>query len=83
MKDRTLKEFIAHNSTKENLCFYYESYSADVKKMLDNIFRMCWRIGLYTKQTLMMLDESLKPFKNKKFDAFKTEISEAREMFDL
>ena len=51
--------------------------------MLDNIFRMCWRIGLYSSQTLMMLDESLKPFKNKKFDAFKTESSEAREIFDL
>ena len=75
MKDRTLKDFLRNNAKEENLCYYYDTYSNEVKKMMNNVFRMCWRIGLYTKQTLMMLDESLKPFKNKD--------DKMKEMFDL
>lgn len=83
MKDKTLKEFVKHKANKDNLCFYYEIYPNEVKEMLNNIFKMCWRIGLYASQTLMMLDESLKPFKYRKLEILKEEKDYIREMFDL
>lgn len=68
MKDRILKDFIRNNATEKNLCYKYEEYPREVRQMLENVFKMCWRIGLYTSQTMMMLDESLKPFKISNFN---------------
>lgn len=68
MKDRILKDFIRNNATEKNLCYKYEEYPREVRQMLENVFKMCWRIGLYASQTMMMLDESLKPFKISNFN---------------
>lgn len=68
MKDRILKDFIRNNATEKNLCYKYEEYPREVRQMLENVFKMCWRIGLYTSQTMMMLEESLKPFKISNFN---------------
>lgn len=68
MKENTLAKFINKRATSQNLCYYYTSYSKEVQEMLNNIFKSCWRFGLYTSQTLYILDEALKPFDNQKID---------------
>lgn len=68
MKENTLVQFIKKHATSHNLSYYYTSYPKEVQEMLNNVFKGCWRFGLYASQTLYILDEALKPFDNQKTD---------------
>lgn len=55
--------FIKEYSNPANRCYYYADYSKETQESLENVYKACFRFGLYSSQILYMLDEALKPIK--------------------
>lgn len=53
--------FIKEHSNPANRCYYYADYSKETQESLENVYKACFRFGLYSSQILYMLDEMLKP----------------------
>jgi hypothetical protein len=43
---------------------YYDNSNDDIKQMIKNLCNACYRFGLNNTQTIYMIDQALKPFKN-------------------
>lgn len=43
---------------------YYNNSNNDIKEMIKNLYNACYRFGLNDTQTIYMIDQALKPFKN-------------------
>lgn len=59
---KELREFLV---LKDNdLLAYYDYAPNELQKMLCNIYKACYRFALQDVQTLYMLQEAIKPFRN-------------------
>lgn len=61
MIEQNIVEFLKKKS--EELYEYYEKAPNDIRRMMKNIYNASFRFGLTNSQTIYMLEESLKPFK--------------------
>lgn len=62
MKEKGFKEFIKEKATKNDACYYYKDYPAEVIESLENVYKACWRFCLRDGQIIYMLNEILKPY---------------------
>lgn len=60
MKDR-LKEFL--NLKNKELFDYYNRSPKDIQELMNNVYNACYRFNLNNTQTLYMLQEAVRPFK--------------------
>lgn len=61
MVEKNIIEFLKKKD--EELYEYYTKAPTDIQKMMKNIYNASFRFGLTNSQTIYMLEESLKPFK--------------------
>lgn len=61
MKENKIKEFL--NLKDKELFNYYNRSPEDIQKLMNNVYNACYRFNLNNTQTLYMLQEAVKPFK--------------------
>ena len=59
---KTLKEFVDKRASDKDICKDYSDYSYEIIKMMENIYRCCYRFDLFPNQTLFLLNNALEPF---------------------
>lgn len=62
VNDKNLMAFL--NKKDIEVFNYYRQAPKDIQKMLKNIYSACYRFNLNNAQTMFMLREALKPFRN-------------------
>ena len=60
------EEFMKKNTKPTDECYYYKDYNDKIRKSLKNVYRACWRFGLYTSQTIFIMNEMLQPLNKEK-----------------
>lgn len=61
VNDKNVVVFL--NTKNDELFNYYRQAPKDIQKMLKNIYSVCYRFNLNNTQTMFMLEEAIRPFK--------------------
>lgn len=62
VKEKNIIEFL--NLKDNELLNYYRQAPKELQKVLKNVYNACYRFNLLDTQTLYMLEEVIRPYKN-------------------
>lgn len=62
VKEKSVRQYL--NLKDNELFMYYRSAPKEIQKQMDNVYKACYRFNLNNAQTLYMLNELLRPFRN-------------------
>lgn len=66
VKENSVRQYL--NLKDNELFMYYRNAPKEIQKQMDNVYKACYRFNLSNTQTLFMIRELLRPFRNQILD---------------